>query len=367
MALQFMDGFDHYFLTNDVGFQGGAPCMAQKWDSGLLNGSIHPDLTKGRFALGALTMEATGGQGHVQKNATTNRDEMVVGFAFLPDPSRTDLTRIHFRLDDGNNVKMNIDMNTRAFSVQVNDVTTVASSSAVLTAGAYQYIEFKVKIHSTLGTVEVRHQGVNVASASGINTGTTGSLINGLRLEANNNAQKDFIDDLYWLDITGSDNNDFLGDVRVDVLYPSANGNDNDFTLFTDGQVADIDVNFEAVLNNTDFTLGRDHNYVESGLVGAREDYDNASLADIGVTPSTIFGIQVVNNTKKTDTGTLRYKDEMTIAGVQFDSGSEVTASAGDYTMSRFIRDTDPSDNAAWTVAKVDAVGSGFSITFREV
>ncbi|MEE8208725.1 MAG: hypothetical protein V3T88_07240 [Nitrosomonadaceae bacterium] len=369
MALQFIDGFDHYFLTNDVGFTGGAPCMAQKWDSGLLNGSIHPDITKGRFALGALTMEATGGQGHIQKNTTTDRDEMVVGFAFLPHATRTDVTRIHFRLDDGTNVKMELNMATRIASAIVNDVTTVASSSAVLNAGVWNYLEFKVKIHSSLGTVEIRQSGVNIASATGLNTGTTGVLINGLRLEANDNAQADFIDDLYWLDITGSDNTDFLGDVRVDVLYPNANGNNNDFTLFDDGtqNYSPITVNFDAVRNEADFTLGRDHNYVESGLIGASEDYDNHSLADIGVTPSTIFGVQVVNNTKKTDTGVLRYKDEMVIAGTPFDNGSEVTATAGDYSMSRFIRDTDPSDDAAWTESKVAAVGSGFTITFREV
>lgn len=370
MALQFMDGFDHYYLTNDVGFQGGAAAMAQKWDSGLLNGSIHPDITKGRFATGALTVEATGGQAHIQKNTDTDRDEMVVGFAFLPHVTRTDLTRIHFRLDDTNNVKLEIDMNTRGLRVVVNDSTTVASSAtSLLSAGVWQYIEFKVKIHSTLGTVEVRHQGANVASASGINTGTTGVLINGLRIEANDNAQADFIDDLYWLDVTGSDNIDFLGDVRVDVLHPLTNGNSNDFTLFDDGDqtVYDILTNADAVRNTFDMLIGRDHNYVESGLIGAKEDYSNATLASIGVTPSTIFGVQVVNNTKKTDTGVLRYEDEMVIAGVRFNNGSEVTATAGDYSMSRFIRDTDPSDSAAWTIDKVNAVGSGFNITFREV
>ena len=57
----------------------------------------------------------------------------------------------------------------------------------------------------------------------------------------------------------------------------------------------------------------------------------------------------------------------MVIAGTRYDSGTEVTATAGDYSMSTYIRDTDPSDSAAWTASKVAAVGSGFSITFREI
>lgn len=368
MALQFIDGFDHYYLTNDVGFEGGAAAMLQKWDSSLLS-PMFPNASNGRFARGALEVTASSGSAWIQKNLTS-QDEMVVGFAYLPKTGRSDITRIHFRLDDTNNVKMQMNMVSGLVSVIVNDVTTVASSAAVLTAGVWQYMEFKVKIHSTLGTVEVRQDGVNIASASNINTGTTGVLITNLRVESNDNNQQDFIDDLYVLDTTGVDNIDFLGDVRVDVLYPEANGNLNNFTLFTDGTQSydPITTNFDAVRNEDGIlTIGRDHNYVESGLIGASEDYDNHNLADIGVTPSTIFGVQVVNNAKKTDTGVLRYEDEMVIAGTRYTNGSEVTATAGDYHMTTFIRDTDPSDSAAWTISKVDAVGSGFNITFRQV
>ena len=369
MALQFIDSFDHYYLTNDIGFQGGQNCMAQKYDSSVDAGSIFPDLTAGRFGGAALNMQSSAGQAWINKSVTTvARDEMVVGFAFLPKASRSDTTRIHFRLDDTTNVKMTIDMAPKTVTVQVQDVTTVASSAAVMSAGAWQYMEFKVKIHSTLGTVEVRRDGVTIASATNINTGTTGVLINTLRLEANNNAQHDFIDDLYWLDTTGGVNDDFLGDSRVDVLHPEADGATNDFTLTDDGEATDSPhlENWQSVRNSLNIVIGRDHNYVESGLVGAREDYDNVSLASVGVTPLSIYGVQVVNNTKRTATGALHFKDEMTIAGVQYDKGTAVVSTTGDYTMSTFIRDTDPSDGLAWTEGKVNAVGSGFTITFKE-
>ena len=74
-----------------------------------------------------------------------------------------------------------------------------------------------------------------------------------------------------------------------------------------------------------------------------------------------------MNNVKKTDAGTLRYLDSMTIGGLQFDNAVDVTATSGDYRMSTYIRDTDPSDSGAWTEAKIAAVGSSLTITFREV
>lgn len=370
MALQFIDGFDHYYLTNDPGFTGGAAATAQKWDSGVLNGELYPKLAAGRFGAGsAMKIEANGGQGHIQKNVPTPKDEMIVGFAFLPSPSRSDLTVIRFNLSTGQDVEMRLNMSGNSIAVVSSGGGVNAITSSVLTNGVWQYLEFRVKVHATLGEVEVRLDETVIHNLSAKNSGDTGATITSLLVQSNNNAQADYIDDLYLLDTTGGVNDDFLGDVRVDVLYPDANGTNNDFTLFTDGtQTYDpITSNYEAVQNQGNALIGRDHNYVESGLVGASEDYDNHSLADISVTPSTIFGVQVVNNAKKTDTGTVRYKDEMIISGTAYDDGSEVTAVSGDYSMSTFIRDTDPSDNAAWTIAKVDAVGSGFTITHREI
>ena len=37
-------------------------------------------------------------------------------------------------------------------------------------------------------------------------------------------------DDIYVLDDAGSDNTDFLGDCRVETIFPDADGNENDFT-----------------------------------------------------------------------------------------------------------------------------------------
>lgn len=355
MALQFIDGFDHYDRNSTVA---AGASMTAKWDVSFFGGAMEP-VTGGRFGGQALQVESTAGSAHVQKSTPTPKDEMVVGFAFLPKVTGSHITKIHL-IYGAESAILQLDMSSGIASVTTTGGASATSAAGVLTSGVWHYIEFKVKVHETLGTIEVRVNEVNVASTSAADTGTTGGTITALRIESTSNLQTDLVDDLYWLDVTGSDNNDFLGDSRISVLAPKADGNDNNFTGTF--QVGDTS-NFQAV----DETLANiDTDFVESGLIGAREDYSNQDLSDIGVTPTVIYGVQVSNSTLKTDVGTLKFKNEMTIAGVQF-QGAEETATTGEYHVSTFIRDTDPSDSAAWTEAKVDAVGSGCTITFRQI
>lgn len=367
-----MDGFGHYYLSNDVGFTGGSAALGQKWDSSFFGGEMYPSIIagEGRFEAGALRIRASGGQSWVQKNAPTAVDEMIVGFAFFPRATTFHTTLVRFNYSDAGSALLTLDMTTGTASVTTSGGATATSAAALLNSGAWQYIEFRIKVHATAGEIEVKLNETTIATSTAVDTGTTGVLISSLRLESTNNLQLDFIDDLYLLDTTGATNNTFLGDSRIAVLHPNGNGAVNNFTLFDDltQSYSPITTNSDAVRNEGDRTIGRDHNYVESGLIGAREEYDNESMFNAGaIAVSAVHGVQVVNNTKKTATGTLKYRDEMTIAGVNFDKGTDQTANTGDYQMSLFIRDTDPSDSAAWTEAKVNAVGSGFVITEREI
>lgn len=367
MALQFIDGFDHYYLSNDVGFTGGTAAITQKWDTTLLAGEMYPQLNVGRFGKGALRVKSSAGGAHVQKNVPTPKDELIVGFAFLPNATSAWITEIRFVFSTAEYLFMNLNMSTGTMSVvSSNGAVNTVTSAGVLTVGVWSYIEFRVKVHSTAGEVEVYKDEVQKINLTSVNTGTTGATIQNLRITSTNNLQLEYIDDLYLLDTTGATNNTFLGDSRIGTLNTSADGAINTFSRTSDN-VGDTS-NYLAVQDEDGLLSDRDHSYVESGLIGASEAYTNKTLAAAGILSiSNIYGVQVVNNTKKTATGVLRFKDEMVIAGTVYDNGTEVTASTGDYHMSTFIRDTDPSDSAAWTEAKVDAVGSGFSITFREV
>lgn len=364
--LQFIDGFDHYYITNDAGFQGGGAAMGQKWDAQFSNGEIYPRIGTGRFGGNALLLQTSGGGGSTTKDLTTPQAELIVGFAYKPHVSILHDVRVEFVNSIGGVIKAILDSTTGIITVDIPGTAGVCASSPVITNGSWQYIEFKVLEHDTAGTVEVKRNGSTVCSATALDTGVTGGKLTNVRFVATNNGQLDYIDDLYLLDTTGTTNNDFLGDCRVATLHAVSDGATNNFTLFDDGTqtYSPITDNFSAVRNEPDLTIARDHNYVESGLIGAREIYNPAAFTDEIIA---IHGVQVVNNAKKTSTGVLKYRDEMTIAGIQYDNGTDVATGTGDYHMSTFIRDTDPSDNLAWTVAKVNAVGVGFTITVKEL
>lgn len=344
MAVQFVDGFDHYTE------------ILEKWDV-QRGGSGVPniDTTVGRFVNGSFKVGGSSHEGDTVKFLTTDVDELIVGHAMLY-PSDC-LYDVELAGTGGSPINARMTVNAPDIFLYDTNGTLVATALGVVTAGQWNYIEFRVKSHATLGEVECHVNAILVASATGIDT--DGDLISEFFVDSHPTSGTCHLDDLYALDTTGSaPQNTFLGDVRATVLHTNANGSVNTFSP------TGATTNFEAV---QDALHDGDATFVEAGQIGAAEDYQNQTFADKGISPASIYAVQTVNAAKKTDAGALRYKDEMVIAGTRYDNGDEVLATSGGYKMTTYIRDTDPSDDAAWTETKVAAVGSGFTITFREV
>lgn len=338
--LQFLDSFDHYTTA------------LEKWDSE--SGGTTPiiDTTVGRFLNGSLRVGGNSMSGNLHKKLTPD-DEYITGCGFF-FPSDT-LFSIVFQTASGQAARITFDAPNIELRNAAN--TVVHTALSVITAATWQFVECRVKQHSSLGEIEVRVGGATVGSAITVNTGSV--IMDEIIMDASATSDFTYIDDLYVLDTTGtSPQNTFLGDTRITVTRPKANGNNNNFT--PTGAATNFDATNDA-LHDGDAT------FVEAGQIGAKEDYDNDNFSDLGLSPGTIFGVQTVNAAKKTDAGRLDYRDQMIIGGVTFDNGTDVISTSGSYKMTTFIRDTDPSDSAAWTEAKVDACGSGFEITFREI
>lgn len=342
MSLVFVDSFDHYSERLD------------KWDNVTQAQGPAIDNAFGRFVDGSLRVSGGAKAGQlVKKLDVTTETEYICGFAlYFADDTLADM-----RFNDINGNRCGeITFTGTTIQLKDKDDVVVASAPAVITAATWQFIEFRCKSHATLGELEAKVNNITVVSAT--NQDTRGSAIAEIAAVSHVTGNGTWYDDLYVLNTAGSaPQNTFLGDTRVTVLRPKANGVVNDFTPIA------LD-NFNQV--NEELHDG-DASYVEAGQIGAHDDYTQYTFSDLGLAPGTIYGVQTVNAAKKTDAGALRYVDQMVIAGVRYDNGTEVTANSSLYKMSTFIRDTDPSDDAAWTEAKVDAVGSGFEITYREI
>jgi hypothetical protein len=339
MSSIFMDGFDHY---NEI---------REKWT--VSNVFDQPTFVAGRFGGQALKKQFQNSAGTLSKNLGA-QTEIFWGMAFQA-PGLPTLESM-WRLQDAGGItrcSINIFANG-SIQVAAGGQTDTSAASIITTGGAWHYIEVHYTAKNTGGIAEIRVDEAVVASVTG---DTTTGAVDDIKffefIDDGTNSPRYLYDDFYILNGSGSEMNGYQGDVRVSVLKPKADGG-----VTTMNPLTGLD-NFAMV----DETIADgDTTYVESGIIGASDDYVNQTFSDISVTPSTVLAVQVCTMAKKTDVGAINFKNEMVISAARYTDGVVHGATAGAYFTTTYIRDTDPSDSAAWTEAKVDAVGSAFSI-----
>jgi len=156
-----------------------------------------------------------------------------------------------------------------------------------------------------------------------------------------------YIDDFYICDQTGSTNNDFLGDVRVDTLLPNGEGTHLDFTPSTGTthyQLVD-----EAAPNTTD--------YNESGTAGQRDSY---AMQDLASVTGSIKGVQVAGAILKDDVGARSIKVGVRAGGTTSVGSTQALATTQIYYTA--VHETNPSTSTAWTEAGVNGAEAAFEI-----
>jgi hypothetical protein len=152
----------------------------------------------------------------------------------------------------------------------------------------WYYIEVKVTIDSTVGAVEVRVGGITDIKLTGVNTVATDPLnpghgnnlannflffpdfsyggfitISSGVLSANFNGPPLYYDDIYICDTTGSFNNDFLGDQRIQTLFATGAGAHTDWSPSSGANYTDIN----------EVNVDDDSSYVSSSSTGNIDTY----------------------------------------------------------------------------------------------
>lgn len=228
--------------------------------------------------------------------------------------------------------------------------TSLANSGiAVIAAATWYYVELKVTLHDSAGAYELRINGVPLLTASGVDTKNAGTktVLDTLKISAVSGASSLRWDDMYWANGDGSGVTDFLGDVAVEGLLPSGDGDSSDFV----GSDGNSTSNYQLV-DDTSMT-----DYVEAGGVG---DEDLYALADLVRTTGTVYGVQVAAMAQKTDGGTRDLAVEVKSGGVTDDGAAGVLTTTPDEFTSLWI--ADPATSAAWTVAGVNAAQAGVKV-----
>lgn len=330
MALLFMDGFD-------------AGDFAIKWSSvlGCQNS------TSTRFGTGRSLQAVT--SSHSVSKTFPAAAQVYVGFAFSYNVTQgTVSSSPAISLYGDNNATQHLNISLGSGGVAVYRGTTLLASSALTEPilPTWHYVEVAATIADTGGTCVVRVNGTELINFTGdTKNGGTNNTTDTIRFIRS--SQQTFWDDVYVCDNTGTMNNGFLGDVRVQTLSPSGAGSSTQFA--PTGSANNWDNVDEAPYSTTD--------YNSSATTGQRDLY---TLTDLAATTASVKAIQNNLIARKTDSGTRVLKTAVKSGGTVYTS-TGVNLSATDLTVST-IRETDPATSAAWTVSGVNALEAGAEV-----
>lgn len=226
----------------------------------------------------------------------------------------------------------------------------VGSYSFTPAQGTWYYLEIKRRTHDSTGLTEFRINEQVVYTFSGDNKSLfTDGTINYMLFKFAYNVFME-IDDFYFADDQGSDINDYLGDIRIDIIHPNGAGNYAQFTPSAGN-------NYECV----DETEMDESDYVYSAVDGQKDSYTFGNVPT-DLDDSAIIGVQIKNNAKRTATADNRKITPFIRTGSTDYSQSDVSL-LDNFGMSEGeIIYSDPSDSNPWTQAKINACEFGMEV-----
>lgn len=365
--LLFMDSADHY-ATADI---------TEKWTQLIsVNGSENPPVigAYGRNSTNGIRLQAplpagTSVSQPIGLTLAPTGAIFIIGFAAkftafshtIPGPSIREDSYLYSNylvaLLNVNDNLCSLEMNTdgtltvyRTLNYPNNSVA-LGTTAVAVQEGVWTFIEFKVTIHDSLGTVDVRINGSSALSLTNQNTRGVGA-VNGwtnfkLGLWTHETGQTGptmDVDDLYVLDGSGAVNNDFLGDVTITPIYPSGAGASTGWTPSAGDNYACVD---EATPND-------DTDYNATATIGAKDTY---AMGNVPV-GADIRAVQILASVRKATEGPGKVKLVTRSSSTDHDS-DEIGIAGTDYAYVRQVRETDPATAAAWTESGFNAVEMG--------
>lgn len=342
MTLRFIDGAQGYNTAQ----------MQRKWTGGL-SGSVAVNATGGRR--GGPSIRGTNYADGVASPTFTAQSTWIVGFAYKTSALPA-ATRGIFQLYDSSGVGFQISINLKSDGTLearrgTDSGTLLGTTTAVITAGTFCYLEVKVLISDTVGTVDIRKDGVSILALTAQDTKNTAVATadvirfgNSLTSSA---ATIDF-DDIYIFDSTGATNNNFAGDCRVDTTFPNAAGNKSQWTPSAGSNYQNVDE--DPANDDTDYNF--------ASVAATRDLY---AFPDIVPTTGTVYGV-VVNMTARKDDATARTFRALTRSGGADFAGGTTHTLTTSYAMYQQVLETDPNTSAAWSIANVNLAEFGVDL-----
>lgn len=351
MALLFIDGFDHYDPQALDPF--GQPWLSRGKAAYL---SPQAQRIQGRRPSSyALRLPQGSGGGYV-KNLEAGRTSLIVGAALRVAPFentgeepvllgvRDTTAQVTHLVRIGEDGRLKLYRRTGSGTSGWDQLI----STSVMTAAVrgWHYVELQVVQGTSNGTLNVRLNGVLAITLSMQNTTQGGGPL--LTAFAGSVPGQPCpvtvdVDDLYLADTSGTINNTFLGDVRVDALPAQADGALNQWTV--EGSASA----WQAVSD------GDEASGIRANAAGLRQTFDIAPLPAMA-TPA-VHGVQVTMLAKKTDAGLGKMKG-LVASGAQTAVSAELILQE-QLAWHTALFERNPNGNVQWTEAAVNAAEFG--------
>lgn len=347
MAMLFMDSVDHY----------NTALILEKWTSVVDSTRAYPTSTAAYVRNGtqgfAMVWYATyfGGQNLQKRNLTVSGTTVMAGFAWKPVVVRSSTDNYILQFLSGTSAQFNVGVSPTTYDFYLHNGTSVLDRGGSWSQGNWYYVECKVDVDNSAGSATLRIDGEEVIAVTGSDTQALATnIVDGFSLVqgpgTTNNWSDVAFDDIIFMDTSGSENNDFLGDVEVRLLSPNASGTYAQFSYTgsaTNWQCVD-----ESPPNETD--------YVYTTGAGNIDSYNYEDITGTG----NIAAIQVMTYAKR-DAGGTRDIAAFVRSGGTDASGTQYTLGTS-YEYDFTIFQTDPTDDAIWTISKVNAAEFGAKV-----
>lgn len=339
MTLLYLDSFDHYASAEltDKGYSSSFPASP--------NHFIYPG--QGRRGGQAMGSGVGGVLGITVSNTFEDSDTIILGAAILWSAYYS-RTAIDF-LDSVGNSLLLIET-TNAGEIRMTSGGQVAiTATNIFTPAAYHHYEIKyTKGTGANGFAEIKKDGAILLTIS--NSTETAQCSAWDAFEGSAAGEFARMDDLYIMNGLGTVNNDYAGDLRVDVQRASADGAEVEFTP---NLGADNWTSVDDILTDSETTWN------ESGIIAARDIHE----VDTPTLGTVIHGVQQVVHNRKTDAGTVTVDliSEKPAGTGEKVNGAAITSS-DNWAFALAIRETDPDDDVTFTDARIAANEWGYKI-----
>lgn len=339
MALRFIDGFDHYTTVAQ---------FALKYNE--TASSTYMAMDAGRRS-GSNAVRLYSSSGYVSK-ALDDQSTWIVGAAIKIGGMPSNNSALFQFRDNTGSAQDSVCVTGSGNIALVRGLssgTVLATSANALAVGSWNYIEARLTIADSGGTFEVRVNGeVWVTYTGDTKSSTTLSTASSIRLYGLTPAVYAWFDDFYICDGTGSQNNGYLGDARVDTIFPSGAGASAQFTPTGSAN------NWK---NVDDPSPDDDTSYNAGDTAG---QIDSFAFTDLVSLNSTIFGVQENIVARKDDAGTRVLRGVTRVDSVNYE-GADM-ALTDSYLDCRQIWEKNPATAASWSESDINAAEFGYKV-----